>query len=194
MACSGHPLNSSRHLQGKGMIYHSFGAGGGGELWRYGAIVMPLSQGDAGSKSQQRLQLVLAAHGRDLRQLQESLVFHVSALAKPLPKASWNLEERATITKCPPSFCLVPEVPETPATIPKCGWAPELKPSVDVKGTLANGTMTLDASLAPFHSGNHTAVMIWVTPVRSPQLVMWQTPEFSIESADIYDMDSLLNV
>lgn len=193
-ACEGVPLNRTTHSQGQGKMYHSFGAGGGGELWRYGAVVMQLPRSESGLWRRPWLQLVLAARGHNLRRLREDVLFHVGALPEQVPTIPWRWEKWSNTSKCPPSYCLIPKVPSAAASMPECGWAPRLSPSVTVKGTLASGLLTVDADLGPIAAGNYTSVAISVTPARSPQLVMWQTPEFSIESADLYDADSILNV
>mmetsp|Transcript_86477 Transcript_86477/g.185313 ORF Transcript_86477/g.185313 Transcript_86477/m.185313 type:complete len:269 (-) Transcript_86477:48-854(-) len=187
MTCTALTLRSGSKAQGR--LFHTFGAGGGGEVWRYSGVAVPLNEATRQGFDLSQplgLQFRLSANGAESWSQQPSIV-HVSGMEGTLPRVM----HRETLDKdaCPPPFCLVPD-PEVDVgtSMPHCGWAPPL-PGIAATAPRAQGHVNIDIDITSLAAANYSMLKVWVTPLSLTHAGMWQTPEFTLESIRYYHLD-----
>jgi len=168
-------------------IGHTFGAGGGGELWQHSALIVEIPPDDRASVSRGRSAAVLRLVANATLLRSTPYAVYASPVQKEL-HVPMHLEVNE-FGDCPPQPCLIP-APKVPVHVarPKCGWAlPDVSLSLPI--TADDGhELTFEADVSPLLSFNVKAVKVWSSPTAVSADGLWQTPWLSLRSLSLRTM------
>jgi len=183
-------------------ISHSFGGGGGGEVWQHSGLVVRLDNAHGHGHEQQHHQHGLL-HGGVAQQVamriqlaktempfqHQPSTIYIGGLHESVHGPShWEVHGKPT---CPPQLCLMPrpEVNVDPAVMilskPHCGWAPPLN-TLTLTPSAHEHEPTLDVDISHFLAQNVTVFKIWAVPIAVSEVGMWQTSRLSLKSLSLH--------
>jgi len=175
-------------------ISHSFGAGGGGELWQHSALIIEIppqlrarsvATGRTTNRSSSAVLLRLVANVTLLHS-STSYALRASPIQEDL-HVPMHLEVNEG-EECPPQPCL-PPAPQVPVRVarPECGWAlPEVTLSLPITVDDGHG-LTFEADIAPLlELFDVKAVKLWSSPTSVSTDGLWQTPLLKLRSLSLH--------
>mmetsp|Transcript_16911 Transcript_16911/g.59080 ORF Transcript_16911/g.59080 Transcript_16911/m.59080 type:complete len:283 (-) Transcript_16911:90-938(-) len=178
--CSVKALNAP--VKSNSMLVHGFGAGGGGQSWRYSGLVVsdgpPTNQVDF----DQPVLLKVKVHAKPASWTMQPSTINVGGLEEEPVDVQWSASGSAD---CPPALCLPPR-PSGAGLVgvpskPPCGWAAEAEVVVSKGGMPAGETGTLLFDISELVAANYSIFKIWAVPSELNN-GMWQIPEQIVTS------------
>lgn len=164
-------------------IGHTFGGGGGGEVWQHSGLVVTLDAASRKRALAEQVALHLRVEAASVPFKLQSSTLYVGGLREAVEiPMHWEVHGRPA---CPPYHCLIPQPQVSPASEPHCGWAPPLS-ALSLVGTPEDGeAATLEVDILPLLAQNFTALKIWTSPTSVSEVGMWQTPRFLLRSLSL---------
>jgi len=161
-------------------IGHTFGAGGGGEVWHHSSLLITLDGRSLRRAQDDDLALLLEIETeRAPFKLQASTMF-IGAL--PGSVESPMHQEAHGRPSCPPRHCLIPQPQVAATSQPHCGWEPPLE-ALSMMGQIQEGDVaTMEVDLRPLLRKNSSSLKVWAAPTSLSDVGMWQTPRFLLRS------------
>mmetsp|Transcript_15975 Transcript_15975/g.34580 ORF Transcript_15975/g.34580 Transcript_15975/m.34580 type:complete len:261 (-) Transcript_15975:46-828(-) len=196
-----------QHKEGLLPLTHSFGGGGGGEVWEHDAVIVVLdhlhleADGRHGREGQvNTLRLHLRRPWIPFAAMEPKL--YVQGVQEVVKAPShWEVQGRHA---CPTEVCLMPAPEVNRSTIPACGWAPpqdalslhqyeaedQSNSNGNGKSHEADRRILAEVDISPFLQRHYSSLKIFSIPTALASSGMWQTHTMSLESVELrYDED-----
>lgn len=164
-------------------LYSSFGAGGGGAVWRFSGLVVldgpPMDAVDLDEGVRLTLGLAAQSASWELSPYTVNVQGLREAVATPLDFKAEGTSE------CPPGYCLIPQ-PRGGGLLeqisqPDCGFLQPAEHTLSVPGPDAGQKKDLEIDITELTASNYTSFKVWASPTSLKQ-GMWQVPRLTVTS------------
>mmetsp|Transcript_101250 Transcript_101250/g.253811 ORF Transcript_101250/g.253811 Transcript_101250/m.253811 type:complete len:249 (+) Transcript_101250:41-787(+) len=175
-------------------ISHSFGGGGGGEVWQHSGLFVSLGdhvhmQHRHVHRRAEQVAMRIQLTKIDMPFEEQPSTIYIGGLRESVHGPShWEVHGKFV---CPPQMCLMPrpEVEVDPTVMvlskPHCGWAPPLN-ALTLTLSAHEREPSMEVDISHFLAQNVTVFKIWAAPLAVSEVGMWQTTRLSLKSLSLH--------
>mmetsp|Transcript_83006 Transcript_83006/g.232639 ORF Transcript_83006/g.232639 Transcript_83006/m.232639 type:complete len:284 (-) Transcript_83006:101-952(-) len=165
-------------------LYSSFGAGGGGAVWSYTALVVEDGPARAQVDLRQRVVLAVTVTAQFASWQLTPYLMNVEGMRDTIAMP-FSFEARGT-PDCPPSYCLLPKptgegLPDRVAT-PDCGFTETSALMISVDGPAEGQAKEVLFDITDLVAEDYTHFKVWASPSSLERRGFWQIPGLTVTS------------